>query len=60
MEGTYPSVFTVRLDKESSAYDRVSYSYTDVLTDAVELTFWRRWRAVNDDRLSDFDDKHYK
>ncbi|RYL89819.1 Veg family protein [Sporolactobacillus sp. Y61] len=39
LEGTYPSVFTVRLDKDSSAYDRVSYSYTDVLTDSVELTF---------------------
>ncbi|MCI1859071.1 MAG: ABC transporter permease [Sporolactobacillus sp.] len=39
LEGTYPSVFIVRLDKNSNAYDRVSYSYTDVLTDSVELTF---------------------
>ncbi|WP_010632680.1 Veg family protein [Sporolactobacillus vineae] len=39
LEGTYPSVFIVKLDKDSSAYDRVSYSYTDVLTDSVELTF---------------------
>jgi uncharacterized protein Veg len=39
LEGTYPSVFIIKLDKDSSAYDRVSYSYTDVLTDSVELTF---------------------
>lgn len=39
LEETYPSVFIVRLDKESNAYDRVSYSYTDVLTESVELTF---------------------
>lgn len=40
LEETYPSVFIVRLDKESNAYERVSYSYTDVLTDSVELTFF--------------------
>ncbi|MFT8872662.1 MAG: Veg family protein [Sporolactobacillus sp.] len=39
LEGTYPAVFIVRLDKECNAFERVSYSYTDVLTDAVELTF---------------------
>ncbi|RYL88178.1 ABC transporter permease [Sporolactobacillus sp. THM7-4] len=39
LEETYPSVFIVRLDKESNAYERVSYSYTDVLTDSVEITF---------------------
>lgn len=39
LEGTYPSVFIIRLDKDSNSYDRVSYSYTDVLTDSVELTF---------------------
>ncbi|RYM04897.1 ABC transporter permease [Sporolactobacillus sp. THM7-7] len=39
LEGTYPSVFIVKLDKESNAYDRVSYSYTDVLTESVQITF---------------------
>ncbi|MFT8363582.1 MAG: Veg family protein [Sporolactobacillus sp.] len=39
LEGTYPAVFIVRLDKDSNAFERVSYSYTDVLTDSVELTF---------------------
>lgn len=36
---TYPSVFIVELDQQENAYERVSYSYTDVLTETVELTF---------------------
>jgi uncharacterized protein Veg len=37
---TYPSVFVVELDQDENAFDRVSYSYADVLTEAVELTFY--------------------
>ncbi|WP_409252466.1 biofilm formation stimulator Veg [Bacillus salacetis] len=37
---TYPSVFVVQLDQEENAFERVSYSYADVLTDTVELTFY--------------------
>ncbi|SDJ72300.1 biofilm formation stimulator Veg [Salimicrobium halophilum] len=36
---TYPSVFIVELDQEENAYERVSYSYADVLTETVELSF---------------------
>lgn len=36
LEETYPSVFTVKLD-EQNAFERVSYSYADVLTETVEL-----------------------
>lgn len=36
---TYPSVFVVELDQEKSAFERVSYSYADVLTESVELKF---------------------
>lgn len=36
---TYPAVFVVELDKDENAYERVSYSYADVLTEAVELSF---------------------
>ncbi|WP_208560461.1 Veg family protein [Marinilactibacillus kalidii] len=36
---TFPSVFIVELNKDESAYERVSYSYTDVLTQTVELEF---------------------
>jgi uncharacterized protein Veg len=37
---TYPSVFVVQLDQEENALERVSYSYADVLTETVELTFF--------------------
>lgn len=36
---TFPSVFVVELDKHASAVDRVSYSYTDVLTQSIKLEF---------------------
>lgn len=36
---TYPAVFVVELDQDENAYERVSYSYADVLTEAVELSF---------------------
>lgn len=39
LEETYPSVFIVKLDPETNSFERVSYSYTDVLTESVELTF---------------------
>ncbi|WP_078593262.1 biofilm formation stimulator Veg [Evansella clarkii] len=38
LEGTYPSVFTIKLDQDEYAVERVSYSYTDVLTETVKLT----------------------
>lgn len=36
---TYPSVFIIELDQQENAFERVSYSYADVLTETVELTF---------------------
>ncbi|MBM7650310.1 uncharacterized protein Veg [Bacillus ectoiniformans] len=36
---TYPSVFVVELDQDENAFERVSYSYADVLTETVQLTF---------------------
>ena len=35
----YPAVFVVDLDQDENAFERVSYSYTDILTHAVELEF---------------------
>ncbi|MFH7572444.1 Veg family protein, partial [Pseudomonas syringae group genomosp. 7] len=32
-------VFVVDLDQDENAFERVSYSYTDILTEAVEITF---------------------
>lgn len=36
---TYPSVFIVALDQDENAFERVSYSYADILTETVELSF---------------------
>lgn len=40
LERTYPSIFVVRLEEEASMR-RVSFSYADILTEAVELTICR-------------------
>lgn len=37
LEKTYPSIFTVRFENEYDMTRRVSYSYTDILTKAVEI-----------------------
>jgi uncharacterized protein Veg len=37
LENTYPSIFIVKFENEYEAIRRVSYSYTDILTKAVEL-----------------------
>ena len=38
LESTYPSVFIVRLDEDRHTFERVSYSYADILTETVMLT----------------------
>jgi uncharacterized protein Veg len=38
LESTYPSIFIVRVD-ENSYFQRLSFSYADVLTETVELSF---------------------
>lgn len=43
---TYPSVFIIELDQEENAFERVSYSYADVLTETVELTFFEDTNSV--------------
>jgi uncharacterized protein Veg len=35
---TYPSLFIVELD-DATNFDRVSYSYTDVLTHNIDISF---------------------
>jgi uncharacterized protein Veg len=37
LENTYPSIFVIRVD-EQNYYQRLSFSYADVLTETVELT----------------------
>lgn len=40
LERTYPNIFIIRLD-EKRAERHISFSYTDVLTESVELTVCR-------------------
>lgn len=43
LERTYPNIFVVRLDDEKKTSERrVSYSYSDVLTETVELVVCHR------------------
>jgi uncharacterized protein Veg len=37
LENSYPSIFIVKFENEYETTRRVSYSYTDILTKAVEL-----------------------
>ena len=37
LEKTYPSIFTVRFENEYDFTRRLSFSYTDILTKAVEI-----------------------
>ena len=34
---TYHSVFVIELDQDEHSFERVSYSYADILTEAVEI-----------------------
>ncbi|KMJ56735.1 ABC transporter permease [Bacillus sp. LL01] len=43
---TYPSVFVIELDQDENAFERVSYSYADVLTETVQLTFFEEGNMV--------------
>lgn len=38
LENTYPSIFVVRIDGDYNSVRRVSYSYSDILTETVEVT----------------------
>jgi uncharacterized protein Veg len=36
---TYPAVFVVDLDQDENSFERVSYSYTDILTRNIKINF---------------------
>jgi len=46
IENSYPSIFIVRFENDYETTRRVSYSYTDVLTKAVELVVYNGDKAV--------------
>ncbi len=39
LKETYPAIFVVDLDQESNSFERVSYSYADLLTKSIQITF---------------------
>ncbi|MCI1893493.1 MAG: Veg family protein [Lactobacillus sp.] len=39
LKETYPAVFVVALDQDENAFERVSYSYADLLTKSIQITF---------------------
>lgn len=46
IENTYPSIFTIRFENEYETTRRVSYSYTDVLTNTVEVIVCKNNRKI--------------
>lgn len=41
LEQTYPNIFVIKLDEKKSPGRRLSFSYSDVLTETVELSLCR-------------------
>jgi len=41
LEKSYPSIFIVKFENDYDTTRRVSYSYTDILTKAVELVVYK-------------------
>lgn len=46
LENTYPSIFVVKFENDYEATRRVSYSYTDILTKAVEIVICKDNRKI--------------
>jgi uncharacterized protein Veg len=46
LESTYPSIFIVRFENDYESVRRVSFTYSDVLTKAVEVVLCRGTEMV--------------
>jgi uncharacterized protein Veg len=46
LENSYPSIFIVKFENEYETTRRVSYSYTDILTKAVELVVCKEDKRI--------------
>ena len=53
LENVYPSVFIVKVEESGNAsgYQRLSYSYSDVLTENVKLQIFKE-NKISEDKLS--------
>lgn len=48
LEDTYPHLFVVRVDSKTAPSQRVSYSYADIITRTVELSYAESEEALFD------------
>ena len=48
LENVYPSVFIVKLEASGNVYQRVSYSYSDSLTENVKLQVFKNSKEENE------------
>lgn len=39
LSNIFPAVFVVELDQEENQFERVCYSYADLLTESIEIAF---------------------
>ncbi|WP_262315595.1 Veg family protein [Lacticaseibacillus parakribbianus] len=39
LKETYPAIFVVDLDQDENSFERVSYSYADLLTKSIQIKF---------------------
>ena len=46
IENSYPSIFIIKFENEYETTRRVSYSYTDILTKAVELVICKDDKTI--------------
>ncbi|MTI48854.1 Veg family protein [Sporosalibacterium faouarense] len=46
LENAYPSIFVVKIDGGYNSVRRVSYSYSDILTETVEVTICNEDRKI--------------
>lgn len=46
LENTYPSIFVVKFENDYDTTRRVSFSYTDILTKAVEIVVCKNNKKI--------------
>lgn len=39
LSNTYPDIFTLKVYQNKNSYRKMSYSYVDIMTNAIKLTF---------------------
>lgn len=46
LEKTYPNIFVVKVEGKSKEVRTISYSYSDILTESVQLVFFKNKENV--------------